>query len=49
MVEKRQDENAGLDEDEMEEKMQNRTTYTYCIGTIGLFISVVNYLLTAFE
>ena len=49
IVEKRQDEADGLDDDEIEEKMRNRRTYTYWIGTIGLLISVTNYLLTAFE
>ncbi|CAG5078504.1 Oidioi.mRNA.OKI2018_I69.PAR.g9005.t1.cds [Oikopleura dioica] len=49
LVEKKQDEDAGLTEEEIEEKGKKRLKTSFTSGTVALFISVVNYFIAAFE
>ena len=49
LVEKKQDEDAGLTEEEIDEKGKKRLKTSFTSGTVALFISVVNYFIAAFE
>lgn len=49
IVEKQEDEKDGLESDEVAEKMEKRVWITFIAGVLGLFISIVNYVIAAFE
>ncbi|CAG5104257.1 Oidioi.mRNA.OKI2018_I69.chr1.g1166.t1.cds [Oikopleura dioica] len=49
VVERKEDANDDLTEEEQEIKMDNRRNFTFGLGVVGLFIALVNYVITAFE
>ena len=49
IVEKQEDEKDGLESEEVLEKMEKRVWITFIAGVLGLLISIVNYVIAAFE
>lgn len=49
VVERKEDANDDLTDEEQEIKMDNRRNFTFGLGVVGLFIALVNYVITAFE
>ncbi|CAG5103074.1 Oidioi.mRNA.OKI2018_I69.chr1.g602.t1.cds [Oikopleura dioica] len=49
IVEKQEDEKDGLETEEVLEKMEKRVWITFIAGVLGLLISIVNYVIAAFE
>ena len=49
VVEKQEDEAQGMDKKAIEQKMQTRAWTSFTAAVLGLFISIVNYVMAAFE
>jgi len=49
VVEKQEDEGQGMDKKAIEQKMQTRAWTSFTAAVLGLFISIVNYVMAAFE